>query len=207
MSYQGRDAWGSKLEVARTLAAALTWMALRQNDAVGLLALEADAGGAAFIRPSQKPSQFGLMLHHLQALQPAGGPCLADLLERALRLIHRRSIVLLFSDLLEPAEGVTKALQELRFLGHECLVFHILDRDETEFPFTDGAVFEDLESGTRRTVTPQAVRQRYLERFRAFMEQHREQFRTLEMPYCLIETHKAPWEALVLFLAERKRKL
>ena len=172
-------------------------MALRQNDAVGLLALEADAGGAAFIRPSQKPSQFGLMLHHLQALKPAGGPCLADLLERTLRLIHRRSIVLLFSDLLEPADSLTEALQELRFLGHECLVFHVLDRDETEFPFTDGAVFEDLESGTRRTVTPQAVRQRYLERFHAFMEQHREQFRALEMPYCLIETHKAPWEALV----------
>ena len=70
-----------------------------------------------------------------------------------------------------------------------------------------GALFEDLESGARRTVTPQAVRQRYLERFHAFMEQHREQFRALEMPYCLIETHKAPWEALVMFLAERKRML
>jgi uncharacterized protein (DUF58 family) len=207
MSYQGPDAWGSKLEVARTLSAALTWMALRQNDAVGLLALEADAGGAAFIRPSQKPSQFGLMLQHLQAMKPAGGACLADLLERALRLIHRRSILLLFSDLLEPADDLTRALQELRFLGHECLVFHILDRDETEFPFSEGAVFEDLESGTRRTVTPKAVRDRYLERFHGFMERHREQFRTLEMPYCVIETHKAPWEALVLFLTERKRTL
>jgi hypothetical protein len=46
-----------------------------------------------------------------------------------------------------------------------------------------------------------------LERFEAFMEEHREQFRALQMPYCLIETHKAPWEALVLFLAERKRSL
>jgi uncharacterized protein (DUF58 family) len=207
MAYQGHEAWGSKLEVARTISAALSWMLLRQNDAVGLLALDAEAGGPTFIRPSQKPSQFGLMLHQLQALKPAGGPCLAELLQRVARRIHRRSVVLLFSDLLEPAESITEALQEIRFMGHECLVFHILDHDETEFPFTDGAVFEDLESGARRTVTPQAVRQRYLERFQAFMKKHREQFVTLEMPYCLIETHRAPWEALVMFLTERKRTL
>ncbi len=79
MSYQGDAAWGSKLEVARTLAAALTWMLLRQNDAVGLLAQETEASGDILIRPSQKPSQFGLILQHLQAVVPAGGPCLAHL--------------------------------------------------------------------------------------------------------------------------------
>jgi hypothetical protein len=42
MAYRGRDAWGSKLDVARILAAALSWMLLRQNDAVGLLALSSD---------------------------------------------------------------------------------------------------------------------------------------------------------------------
>jgi hypothetical protein len=147
------------------------------------------------------------MLHHLQALKPAGGACLASLLERALRRIHRRSVVLLFSDFLEPMESLTAALQELRFLGHECLIFHILDRDETEFPFTDGAVFEDLESGKRRTVQPHVARERYLERFHTFMRQHREQFHALEMPYCRVETDQAPWEALAMFLMERKRML
>jgi len=72
MGYRGREAWGSKLEVARTVAAALCLMMLGQNDAVGLLSM-ADGGGAEFIRPSQKPSQFGLMLQHLEHLQPAGG--------------------------------------------------------------------------------------------------------------------------------------
>ncbi len=207
MSYQGEAAWGSKLEVARTLSAALTWMLLRQNDAVGLLVQDANAGGDVLIRPSQKPSQFGLLLQHLQGVTPARGPCLPHLLERTARLIHRRSIVLLFSDLLEPADSLTAALQELRFLGHEVLIFHVLDHDEIEFPFTNASVFEDLESGHRRTVKPQEVRERYLQRFQRFMEQHREQFRSLEMPYCRVETHKAPFEALVMFLAQRRRML
>jgi hypothetical protein len=92
-------------------------------------------------------------------------------------------------------------------LGHECLIFHVLDRDETEFPFSDASVFEDLETGARRSVTPQAARRRYLERFNAFMDRHREQFRALEMPYCLIETHQDPWRALAMFLVQRKRML
>ena len=207
MSYRGQDAWASKLDAARTLAAALTWMLLRQNDAVGLLSLHEDLQSADFISPSQKPSQFGLLVRHLEGLQPAGGPRLATLLEHATRLVHRRSIILLFSDLLEPAESIVTMLRHLRFLGHECLVFHILDRDETEFPFGRSSVFEGLETGVRRHVSPQAARQRYLERFGAFMDQHREEFRALEMPYCLIETHKDPWEALAMFLAERKRML
>lgn len=206
MAYRGRAAWGSKLDVARATAAALCLLMLQQNDAVGLLSVSG-ANGAQFIRPSQKPSQFGLMLQHLEALQPGGGPQLKDLLEHAIRLVHRRSILLFFSDLLEPAESIAQSLSHLRFLGHECIVFHVLDRDEIEFPFDDGSVFEDLESGQRRSVMPALVRERYLQRFNAFMECHREQLRGLEMPYCLLETHRPPWEALALFLTERKRLL
>ena len=77
MSYQGEAAWGSKLEVARTLSAALTWMLLRQNDAVGLLVQDANAGGDVLIRPSQKPSQFGLLLQHLAGVTPGARPLFA----------------------------------------------------------------------------------------------------------------------------------
>ena len=66
MKYQGSDAWGSKLEVSKTLAVALTSLMLRQNDAVGLLTLEESKDAAEFIRPSQKPSQFGLRINQLQ---------------------------------------------------------------------------------------------------------------------------------------------
>jgi len=207
MAYRGRDAWGSKLDVARAVASALCMLMLGQNDAVGLLSVSAGERGAEFIRPSQKPSQLGLILQHLKQLRPAGGPQLPDLLAHAIRLIHRRSLVLLFSDFLEPAEELASALEQLRFLGHESLIFHVLDRDETEFPFSAETLFEDLETGRRRSVLPPAARERYLERFHAFMERHREQFRTLEMPYGLLATHQPPWEGLAMFLSERKRLL
>lgn len=205
MKYRGGKAWASKLEVAKTIAAALTSLMLKQNDAVGLLTLEAPSIGAEFIDPSQKPSQFGLLLSHLDRMTASGGPRLDELLQHVVRLIHRRSVVLLFSDLLEEADGIKEAFQQLRFLGHECLVFQVLDRDEIEFPFTDAAVFRDLESGTRRTVDPTAARQRYLTRFEAFLEDYRQLFRDLEMPHCVVRTDVEPWQALTMFLAERRR--
>ena len=207
MRYRGRDAWASKLEVSKTIAAALTSLMLRQNDAVGLMTMDEGNTGAEFIRPSQKPSQFGLLLAHLQQIEAAGGPRLAELMQHVVRLIHRRSIVLLFSDLLEDASGIKELFQQLRFMGHECLVFQVLDKDEIEFPFSESSVFRDLESGSRRMVNPEAARQRYLERFEGFMEEHRELFRTLEIPHCCLRTDGEPWEALTLFLNERRRMM
>jgi uncharacterized protein (DUF58 family) len=205
MDYRGASAWGSKLECARVLAAALSWLLLKQNDAAGMVTLDGEGGAPQFIRPSQRTSQFGLMLRHLDQLRASGGARLAELLQHAVRLVHRRSIILFFSDLLEPSEEVEMGFKQLRFHGHEVIIFQVLDRDEVEFPFTAANIFEDMETGTRRIVSPAAVRENYMARFNEFMTKHRAMFRSLEMPHTVVRTDQSPWEALALFLHERKR--
>jgi uncharacterized protein (DUF58 family) len=205
MAYRGAAAWGSKLECAKVLAAALCWFLLKQNDAAGMVALKGQDEIPQFVRPSQRSTQFGLMLREIDSLTPSGGACLSRMLQHAARLVHRRSVILFFSDLLEPSEDVALGFKQLRFLGHEVVVFQILDQDEIEFPFAESRVFEDLETGQRRVVSPAAVRAKYLERFNAFMDAHYQLFRQLEMPYCVVRTDQNPWQALTMFLAERKR--
>jgi uncharacterized protein (DUF58 family) len=205
MNYRGGAAWGSKLECAKVLGAALTWFLLKQNDAAGMVTLSGAKEVPEFIRPSQRPNQFGLMLRQLEGLEAAGGACLARLLQHTIRLVHRRSVLLLFSDLLEPSDDVALGFKQLRFHGHEVIIFQVLDPDEMEFPFIEPKLFEDLETGVRRMVNPQAARESYLARFNAFMEGHRETFRSLEMSHCVVRTDENPWRALAHFLAERKR--
>ena len=205
MKYRGGAAWGSKLECAKVLAAALTWFLLKQNDAAGMVTLSGAGEVPEFIRPSQRPNQFGLMLRQLELLRAAGGPCLSRLLQHTVRLVHRRSVILFFSDLLEPSEEAALGFKQLRFHGHEVLVFQVLDADEIAFPFTEPKLFEDLETGVRRRVTPAAAREKYLARFEAFMAGYRELFRSLEMSHCLVRTDENPWRALAHFLSERKR--
>src|SRR5205814_1018503 len=98
MSYRGQNAWASKLDCAKVLAAALTWFLLKQNDAAGMISLspvplspsQGERGPLvsrhstpdtrhsppvpSFIRPSQRPNQFGLMLRQLELLNASGGP-------------------------------------------------------------------------------------------------------------------------------------
>lgn len=206
MSYRGDRAWGSKLEVARILAAGLAWLLLRQNDAAGMVTLPGQPGALPrFIRPSQRSSQFGLILNELNALQPAGGACLSGLIQQATRLVHRRSMILIFSDLLEPNAEIEQGFKQLRFLGHECMVFQVLDRDEVEFPFTETRTFVDLESGVRRAVSPVAAREKYLQRFNQFMAAHETLFRELEIPHGVMRTDQDPWPMLAMFLAQRER--
>jgi uncharacterized protein (DUF58 family) len=207
MDYRGAAAWGSKLDCSKVLAAALTWFLLKQNDAAGMVTVTGENEAPQYIRPSQRSSQFGLMLRQLESLRPAGGASLARLLQHTIRLVHRRSVILFFSDLLEPSEDVALGFKQLRFHGHEILVFQVLDRDELEFPFTEPKIFEDLEDGRRRVISPATVREKYRERFSQFMEAHRALFRQLEIPHCVVRTDENPWQALALFLSERKRLL
>ncbi len=206
MAYRGDRAWGSKLDCARVLAAGLSWFLLRQNDAAGMVTLSGPENHPQFIRPSQRSSQLGVVLQQLNSLQASGGASLATLLDHAIRLMHRRSVILFFSDLLEPTPEIARAFKQLRFQGHDCMVFQILDRDEVEFPFTEPQVFEDLETGHRRAVSPTVARTQYLARFETFMNGYRDLFQELEIPWCTTRTDADPWPALAMFLAARMRR-
>ncbi|MDB6053210.1 MAG: hypothetical protein JWN25_733 [Verrucomicrobiales bacterium] len=205
MAYKGSRGWESKFGCARILSAALSWFLLKQNDAVGLIAMDAASGLPRLVRPSQRSTQTGLLLREMEQIAPGGNPSLAALLGHALRLVHRRSVILLFSDLLEPSAEIEQYLKQLRFHGHECIVFQTLDPDESEFPFADSHVFEDLETGSRHQVLPGSARDKYLQRFNAFMEDYRQLFQRLEIPHCTVFNHQDPWPALALFLSERRK--
>jgi uncharacterized protein (DUF58 family) len=157
-----------------------------------------------FLKASSKPSQFGQVVGQLEAAEPSGGPCLGHLLENARRLIPRRSVILLLSDLLDPAETVREQLKHLHFLGHEILVFQILDHDELEFPFQKNHVFEDLENGSRRRIQAERVRDTYLLRFRAFLQEYQDLFQNLGISHTLLPTEADPARALAFFLSQRK---
>jgi uncharacterized protein (DUF58 family) len=204
MAYRGARAWASKLDAAKTLAFALARLLLRQNDAVGLLALEDSL--PRYVRPSQKPHHAGLLMRELTALEPRGGAVLAELLERAARIVHRRSLLILLTDLLEPAERLESLWRRLRFQGHECVCLQVLDGDELDFPFDEAALFEDLETGVRRQVDGPRVRAAYQARFGAFMARHRERLVALDVSHATLRTDEDPGAALGRFLSGLGRR-
>jgi uncharacterized protein (DUF58 family) len=204
MGYRGTGAWGTKLEAAQVLGLAVSWMMLGQSDAVGFLGLH--AGAVRYVRPSQKSHQAGVLLREMQGLKVGGGAILSPLLEHAARIAHRRSLIVLLSDLLEPSEAVEERLRRLRFDGHECVCLQVLDGDEIEFPFGEAAVFEDMETGQRRHVAGAEVRATYRTRFEAFLEGWRGLFRDLDIAYAVVRTDEDPAGSLRRFFAKHEKR-
>jgi hypothetical protein len=67
-------------------------------------------------------------------------------LEQAARLINRRGMIVLVSDLLMDIPDVERAVRGLRAAGHDITVLHLMDPAERELPASGEAVFIDTES-------------------------------------------------------------
>jgi uncharacterized protein (DUF58 family) len=152
----------SKFDYARTLAAALAAFLVQQRDMVGL-ALFADALGT-HLPARWRQGHLRRLLLALDAAQPSGATDLAASLETAGRLWRKRGIVVLVSDLLEPVDSWENSVALLVAAGHDVRVFQVLDPAELTLRFGRAAEWEDLESGSRLLVDPDAARQRYRER-------------------------------------------
>ena len=87
--------------------------------------------------------------------------------------IHKRSLVVIFSDMLDNSDASNElfpALQHLRHNKHEVILFHVYDRQhEVEFAYDNKPYrFVDMESGEELKVKPHEIREGYQERMRAF---------------------------------------
>ena len=205
MGFKSARAPMSKLEYARSLSAALAYLMLQQQDAVGAL-LFAERP-LRYVPARAVRSHLDVILKTLGALEPQGrtrlGPVLHELAER----VKRRGLVILCSDLMDRPEEVLKGLQHFRHRHHEVIVFHILDPDEIEFPYTDTATFVDLETGERLTTEPWEIARRYREKLEAWTGHYRRQCREQRIDYVPIDTRTPFDEALLKYLEKRVRLL
>jgi len=203
MGFKSARAAMSKLEYAQSLAASLAYLMLQQQDAVGTL-LFADRP-LRYVPPRAMRSHLDVVLKALGSLEPQGrtrlGPALHELAER----IKRRGLAVLFSDLMDRPSEVLSGLQHFRHRHHEVVVFHILDPDELEFPYTDSATFVDMESGERLTTEPWEIARRYRERIAAWTEHYRRACREHLIDYVQLDTRTPFDRALLAYLEKRAR--
>ncbi len=153
----------SKLDAARTLAACVFELALRQGDRFGLLAL----GGAApcFVPASGGSRQRDRCALELTRLAPASGGVEAAVLRPLWERIQPPAVVVLLSDFFDDA--LSAMALRLAAARREVLTVQLLTAEERDFPFRGGHRFVDPESGVERRVEAGSVRKDYLERFGA----------------------------------------
>jgi len=193
----------SKLAYGSFMAAALTHLMLRQNDAVGLVLFDREV--RHYLPPKARPTQFRRVLGLLEEVTPGEetdvGPVLHEVAER----IHRRGLVILISDLIDDPAAIAAGLQHFRHDHHEVIVFHVMDEAELNFPYDRLTSFKDLEGQGRVVVNPKSLRDRYTERLEGFIEQIRLDCFDRKVDYNMVNTRQPYDLFLAQYLDKRKR--
>ena len=191
----------TKLDYARMLAGCLTYLVHRQRDRVGLVAFDSEV--VEHVPCSAKHME--VVLHVLERLAPARPGNLRAPLHKMAEHFGRRSVLAVISDLYEEPDVVLDAIGPLRFRGNDLIVFHVLDRAELEFDFTDPSAFEDLESGEQIPVVPDALAQQYRDMIRAHTAAIAERCSANRVDYALVNTSTPLDHALFSYLSTRER--
>jgi uncharacterized protein (DUF58 family) len=151
----------TKLHYAKCMAASLAYLILAQQDrvAVGVF----DEGLRTYLEPSGRKGHLNRIVERLDVEPGERKTDLGAILNQFADRIEKRGIVILISDLFGRPEQVAQGIQHLRFAGHECIIFQVLDHYEWTFPFEGMWKFLGLEGYPELLARPRDLRVSYLQ--------------------------------------------
>ena len=203
MGYKHEDSDVSKLDYAVFLAAALSYLNIRQQDSVALITF--DDKLCSYLKPKSKKTHLMSIIKTLANAQTSTATSFQNSLMNALSLIKHRGIVVVISDFLGDTENALKALQQLRYRKNDVVVFHVLDKAELDLPFSSMAKFIDTEDKSEIIANADQIRKAYKEEIDAFIERIRTECVKLNANYLQINTSQPFDYALEEFLMQRKK--
>ena len=148
-------------------AGALSWLLHKQRDAVGVGIFDSEIRALTPVKSSRSGLEKVFhVLEHYSKEKPASisKTDATKVLHEIAEKVHRRSLIILFTDLFETVGDlpeVFKALQHLKHNKHEVLLFHVFDgatEQAFEFPGRPHE-FIDLETGEKIRLNPEEVRE------------------------------------------------
>lgn len=202
MAYQSGERI-RKLDYAGLLCGALSYLMLRQRDAVGLVTY--DEKIRRYIPPRSKSGHLHVMLNEIAAQTPSETTDVGSALHEMAERIKRRGLVIVLSDLLDSAENIVSGLKHFRYNNHEVIVFHILDPRERDFAFPREAIFKDMETGEEMTTLPYQIKKDFAGAVKAFSDEIAAACRQASIDYHPIDTGMPFDKALYAFLSKRER--
>lgn len=171
------DKLPNKLEFSAMAAASLMNLLKRQRDAFGLSLF--DNILQEHTRCKSSTTHYRLLLTYLDKLikdkTKQKQTSAAKALHQIADSIHKRSLVVIFSDMFDDAgqsEQLFAALQHLRHAKHEVVLFHVVDKKhEVEFEYENRPyLFVDMETGQEVKLQANHVKEHYTAKVKEFKE-------------------------------------
>jgi uncharacterized protein (DUF58 family) len=195
------DGQSNKFDYSASIAASLTYLALRQKDAAGLITF--DTAVRASVPAKGNQQQLTRILSVLDSVGANGPTDLTRVARKVAQAIPKRGLVVIISDLLG-VDQLVEGLRVLRQRGHDVALFQVLHDDELDFEFDGATRFEGLETDDFLNCNPRALRDGYLDALNAFLDQTKKACGRLSIEYMLVRTSQPLDAVLAKFLATRQ---
>lgn len=158
-----------KLYFSIYASAALSWLLYKQRDAVSITTFSNHIMEQTPVRSTSAHLQklFAILNNTLEKQPEEHSTNLSRVIHEISNTIHKRSLVVLFSDMITTEDNekeMAEALMHLKHNKHEILIFHVRDKaTEEDFQFQEVPhVFIDLESGEKVKLRPSEIRAQYV---------------------------------------------
>ena len=169
------NATSNKMLFSVYAAASIVHLLKKQRDASGLAMFSDQLEDYLPAKSSNKHIQHIYAKLEAQLKRPAAmkTTAAADAIHQLAEIIHKRSLIVIFSDMMDSEEKTDKlfsALQHLKYNKHEVLLFHTLDKSsELDFEFSnEPRKFIDMETGAVVKAYPADVKEQYLDYIKDF---------------------------------------
>lgn len=165
----------NKLYFSSLCAASIMNILKKQRDAVGLSLFNENVSLHTQEKTSSVHHQF--LLHQLEKEVDKGSSKsttnVSDALHQIADHINQRSLVIIFSDMMQndaDNDTIFSALRHLKFNKHEVILFHVMDKSkEVEFEYDNRPYkFIDMETGEEVKLSPNQIKQNYIAASKSF---------------------------------------
>jgi uncharacterized protein (DUF58 family) len=202
----------NKISFSALAAAAVMQLLKKQRDAVGLSVYSDTLDYYAPEKGSERHHQMLLDCLATIATQApeSAGTKTYEVLHQIAEKLHRRSLIFLFTDMLQPEQEADKLFEALRHLKHnkhELVLFHVYDKaTEYNFKFDNAPKrFVDVESGAAVDVHPEALQQSYEAAIEAYFKDLRTTCGQYKINYVGVDIKEGFDKLLTAFLVERQK--
>jgi uncharacterized protein (DUF58 family) len=151
----------SKLDYAKLLVAALSFLMVRQSDTVGLAVCDTEV--RSHLPPRGTMGHALTLIDRLEQVTPGGETALGGVLELLAPRLVRRGLVILVTDAFDDPESLARGLRLLRYRKQDVRLLQVIDPVERAFPFQGMIEFVGLEQEPRQRLDGDRVRAFYQE--------------------------------------------
>ena len=195
----------TKYDHATAIAASLSYMAIQQQDSVGLAVFDREL--KKYLKPSNSPAQWKTITHELTLVPRNAKTGTGHVLDQLAEKLTHRSLIVILSDFFDDMDGIKQGLRHLRYKKHESMVFQILDPMEIQFPFEDVTLFKGLEGLGELLTEPRALRDGYLEQLQQFTDELKKMCRGMRIDFVRMNSGEPLDVSLSNFLATRSASI